>query len=222
MAPLDVRQESDRHTEALDAITTALRLGSYADWDEERRIEFLVRELENPRPLIPPDLNASPEVQDVLDTFPEIARIHPESLGAYVITMTHAASDVLAVELLQKAARVAASAPRGAALRDRRRSSQRRRRPRSAARASTGIAAGFNGRQEVMVGYSDSAKDIGPAQRRLGAVQGPGSASSPPAAVMASASRCFTAAAAASAAAAGPPITRCSRSPPDRSTARCA
>ena len=160
MAPLDIRQESDRHTEALDAITTALRIGSYADWDETRRLEFLVRELENPRPLIPEDLDASPEVRDVLDTFYQIARIHPESLGAYVITMTHAASDVLAVELLQKAARV----PRplrvvplfetGADLRNAGNVLDRlltigwyRRR--------------IGGRQEVMVGYSDSAKDIG-------------------------------------------------------------
>ncbi|HEY6362323.1 MAG TPA: phosphoenolpyruvate carboxylase [Vicinamibacterales bacterium] len=160
MAPLDVRQESDRHTEALDAITTALRIGSYADWDEARRLEFLVRELENPRPLIPDDLDASPAVRDVIDTFRQIARIHPESLGAYVITMTRAASDVLAVELLQKSARV----PRplrvvplfetGADLRN-------------AGNVLDSLLVGhwyrrrIDGRQEVMVGYSDSAKDIG-------------------------------------------------------------
>ena len=69
LAPLDIRQESERHTGALDAITRALGLGSYAEWDEERRLEFLVRELDNPRPLIPPDLDATPEVRDVLDTF---------------------------------------------------------------------------------------------------------------------------------------------------------
>ena len=160
MAPLDVRQESDRHADALDAITTALGIGSYVAWNEEQRLEFLVRELENPRPLIPPDLEATDEVQDVLDTFSQIARIHPESLGAYVITMTHAASDVLAVELLQKAARV----PRplrvvplfetGGDLRkaggvlDRLLSIEWYRRR-------------IQGRQEVMVGYSDSAKDVG-------------------------------------------------------------
>lgn len=160
VAPLDIRQESDRHTEALDAITKTLRLGSYASWDEDRRIAFLVGELENPRPLIPPDLNATPGVQDVLDTFSEIARIHPESLGAYVITMTHAASDVLAVELLQKAARVAQPlrvVPLFETAADLRNAGDvlnrlltidwyRRR---------------IHGRQEVMVGYSDSAKDMG-------------------------------------------------------------
>ena len=44
------------------------------------------------------------QVRDVLDTFRAAARIHPESLGAYVITMASAPSDVLAVEFLQMAA----------------------------------------------------------------------------------------------------------------------
>ena len=36
---LDIRQESTRHTEVMDAITTHLELGSYAEWPEERRLE---------------------------------------------------------------------------------------------------------------------------------------------------------------------------------------
>ena len=39
---------------------------------------------------------------DVIDTFRMIARIPRESLGAYVITMTQQASDILAVQLLQQ------------------------------------------------------------------------------------------------------------------------
>ena len=37
LAPLDIRQESTRHTEALDCITRYLGVGSYADWDEPTR-----------------------------------------------------------------------------------------------------------------------------------------------------------------------------------------
>jgi phosphoenolpyruvate carboxylase len=90
-----------------------------------------------------------------------MASIPPESLGAYVITMAGQPSDVLAVELLQKRRRRAAAA-RGAALRDGARSA--RPAPRSigssACRAYRArVIAG--GRQEVMIGYSDSAKDIG-------------------------------------------------------------
>ena len=56
LARLDIRQDAARHTEALAAITSALGLGSYADWDEPARLEFLARELTSRRPLIPADL----------------------------------------------------------------------------------------------------------------------------------------------------------------------
>lgn len=39
-------QESTRHTEAMDAITTYLGYGSYAEWDEDKRIQWLVTELQ--------------------------------------------------------------------------------------------------------------------------------------------------------------------------------
>jgi phosphoenolpyruvate carboxylase len=160
LARLDIRQESSRHTEAMDAITKAIGVGSYAGWDEDRRVEFLLRELENPRPLLPREFESTPPVDDVLGTFRGIAAIHPESLGAYVITMTRHASDVLAVHLLQQDALVrhplrvvplfetAADLERAPAVLDR----------------LLGIAAyrrRIHGRQEVMVGYSDSTKDVG-------------------------------------------------------------
>ena len=40
----------------------------------------------------------------VISTFQTAAELGPQSLGAYVISMAHTASDVLAVELLQKEA----------------------------------------------------------------------------------------------------------------------
>ncbi len=46
MMGLDVRQESTRHSEVMDAITTYLGLGSYASWGEEERLAFLLRELQ--------------------------------------------------------------------------------------------------------------------------------------------------------------------------------
>ncbi len=66
---LDLRQDASRHTEALSAITRQLGLGDYATWSEDERQTFLLQELESRRPLIPADLPASPEVQEVLDTF---------------------------------------------------------------------------------------------------------------------------------------------------------
>ena len=42
-----------------------LDLGSYAEWDEEKRIEFLTRELEGKRPLIPTAMPMTNDVREV-------------------------------------------------------------------------------------------------------------------------------------------------------------
>ena len=55
LARLDIRQESDKHAAALAAITTVRGLGSYAEWDESKRVDFLVGELGSQRPLAASD-----------------------------------------------------------------------------------------------------------------------------------------------------------------------
>ena len=99
---VDIRQESSRHTETLDAITRALGIGSYAAWDEAERQRFLIRELNSRRPLLPSDFEADDEVTEVLETCRVIAEMGDDSLGAYVISMASKPSDILAVKLLQK------------------------------------------------------------------------------------------------------------------------
>jgi phosphoenolpyruvate carboxylase len=92
-----------------------------------------------------------------------MAAIHPESLGAYVITMAGRPSDVLAVELLQREAGIASPrrvVPLFETMRD--------------LQAGPGVIDALlsipwyrdrvmqrEGRLEVMLGYSDSAKDVG-------------------------------------------------------------
>lgn len=160
MVRVDIRQESERHTDALDAITRHLGLGSYAEWSEERRSQFLVAELFSKRPLVPRDLPASPEVREVLNTFAMLATLPSDSLGAYVISMAHAPSDVLAVELLQKEAGIPEPrrvVPLFETIDD--------------LRACQDVVASLlevawyreriDGRLEVMIGYSDSSKDGG-------------------------------------------------------------
>lgn len=98
---LDIRQESDRHTDAIDAITNYLGIGSYRNWSEEERQEWLLSELRGKRPLFGSDLPVTDEVKDVLDTLKVVAELPPDCFGAYVISMATAPSDVLAVELLQ-------------------------------------------------------------------------------------------------------------------------
>lgn len=106
LAPLDIRQESTRHMEALDAITRFLGIGSYAQWDENTKINWLQNELSGKRPLFRTrdieNLNFSDTVLDTLRTIEMVATFGPGSLGAYVISQARSASDVLAVMLLQK------------------------------------------------------------------------------------------------------------------------
>ncbi|NP_001312166.1 phosphoenolpyruvate carboxylase [Nicotiana tabacum] len=157
---LDIRQESDRHTDVLDAITQHLEIGSYREWSEERRQEWLLSELSGKRPLFGPDLPRTEEIADVLDTLHVIAELPSDCFGAYIISMATAPSDVLAVELLQRECHVKQPlrvVPLFEKLDD-------------LESASAAVARLFsiewyrnriNGKQEVMVGYSDSGKDAG-------------------------------------------------------------
>ena len=99
---LDIRQESERHTDVLDAITKHLDGSSYREWSEERRQEWLLSELSGKRPLFGPDLPKTEEIADVLDTFKVISELPSDCFGAYIISMATSPSDVLAVELLQR------------------------------------------------------------------------------------------------------------------------
>jgi phosphoenolpyruvate carboxylase len=163
---LDIRQEAARHTEAIDAITRHLGLGGYASWSEERRIDFLLNVLGDEHRLRIDDMkpeSGAQNVEDVLATLRLLPTLPPNSLGAYVITQAGRASDVLAVELLQNVTGIRKPlrvVPLFETARD--------------LRAAADVMHSLlsipfyrdrvmrnEGRQEVMVGYSDSAKDIG-------------------------------------------------------------
>ena len=124
---------------------------------------FSSTSLTHGRKLTPARMPTTPRVAEVLDTFRMMAAVHPESLGAYVITMAGKPSDVLAVELLQREAGVTPPrrvVPLFETARDLRA---------AAGMIDTLLAIPWyrdrvmkhEGRLEVMVGYSDSAKDVG-------------------------------------------------------------
>ncbi len=157
---LDVRQDSSRHAAAMSEITDYLGLGRYAEWDEEARLAFLLQELENRRPLLPGHFKPSGETEEVLATCREVARAPAASLGSYVISMAGAASDVLAVQLLLKEAglqRPMRVVPLFETLADLDNAGP----VISRLLALHGYRARLHGPQEVMIGYSDSAKDAG-------------------------------------------------------------
>ncbi|MBD5772273.1 phosphoenolpyruvate carboxylase [Marinomonas colpomeniae] len=157
---LDVRQDAARHIDALSAITRFYGLGDYAEWDEMSRQAFLLTELNSKRPLLPLDWETTEEVKEVVDTFKMIAQGQQNSFGSYVISMASSPSDVLAVALMLKESGVSFPmriVPLFETLAD-------------LDNAEPTIEQLFsipwyksyiNGRQEVMIGYSDSAKDAG-------------------------------------------------------------
>lgn len=157
---LDVRQDSSRHSSAMTEITDYLGLGRYEDWDEEQRIRFLTQELTNRRPLLPAHFKPSADTAEVLNTCKEIAAAPGASLGSYVISMAGAASDVLAVQLLLKESGVLRPmrvVPLFETLAD----LDNAGRVMERLLLLPGYRARLQGPQEVMIGYSDSAKDAG-------------------------------------------------------------
>ncbi|WP_312051011.1 phosphoenolpyruvate carboxylase [Acinetobacter schindleri] len=164
---LDIRQESGRHRQAISAITEYLGLGNFETWTEQARQNFLLQELQSKRPLLPKYLNEPagsliehPDVQEVFATMRTLAEQPSESLGAYIISMAEYPSDVLAVLLLQKEAGIKQAlrvVPLFETLKD-------------LDGAASTMSTLFNmhwykqhiqGKHEVMIGYSDSAKDAG-------------------------------------------------------------
>jgi phosphoenolpyruvate carboxylase len=164
---LDIRQESGRHRQAISAITEYLGLGNFETWTEQARQNFLLQELQSKRPLLPKYFNEPagsliehPDVQEVFATMRTLAEQPSESLGAYIISMAEYPSDVLAVLLLQKEAGIKQAlrvVPLFETLKD-------------LDGAASTISTLFNmhwykqhiqGKHEVMIGYSDSAKDAG-------------------------------------------------------------
>ena len=143
---------------SLDAITRRRGEGSYLEWNESKRQAYLTAALRSSTPLVPPDFDADDEARDVVETFSLAGQLHPESLSAYVISMTRAPSDVLAVEAFQAHSKHRLRAvPLFERVDDLGRAPETLRELLAIPeyRGRTG------GRQEVMIGYSDSAKDGG-------------------------------------------------------------
>ncbi|MBO9323832.1 MAG: phosphoenolpyruvate carboxylase, partial [Roseiflexus sp.] len=108
-ATLDIRQHSERHTAALaEVLASAGVCADYTALNETERIDLLSREIGNPRPLIPAHLDYSPDTVEVIQTFRTIAailnRLSPEAIETYIVSMTRGASDLLAPLLLAKEA----------------------------------------------------------------------------------------------------------------------
>lgn len=157
---LDIRQEANRHRDALDAISRAAGDGAYGQWTEEDRVEYLVRALGAPAGQWPTSLDASEEIIDVLSTFQAVASLPRDAFGAYVISMASAPSDVLAVLALQHMAGIERPL-RVVPLFETRRDLDAAGATMHVLLTNATYRAHAGNRPEVMIGYSDSAKDAG-------------------------------------------------------------
>jgi len=157
---LDVRQDSERHADVFSELTRYLGLGDYAQWSEADKQAFLLRELGSKRPLFPSQWEASDDVKEVLETCKVIAKHSKHGFGIYIISMASEPSDVMAVQLLLQESGVnwpMPVAPLFETLDDLNNSPDVMRKL-----LSIDWYRGYvKGRQFVMIGYSDSAKDAG-------------------------------------------------------------
>ncbi len=109
LASLDIRQESTRHSDAIDELTRFIRLPkSYGEMEEDEKVKWLIEELQTRRPLIPSSVVWSKNTSETISVFSVLNRLQ-EEFGSricrtYVISMSHTVSDLLEVLLLAKEA----------------------------------------------------------------------------------------------------------------------
>ncbi|MDP2710837.1 MAG: phosphoenolpyruvate carboxylase [Solirubrobacteraceae bacterium] len=173
-ALLDVREHADIHRAAIGEILGNLGVqDGYGELPEAERIALLAREIADRRPLIPLDISGfSASTREVVETFRTMYELlrgaHPDSIGSYVVSGTTGPADLLEVLLLMKEVGLSRADGRDAQLRIVPLFESGDTLASSAATIRTLLetpvyrtALDAVGEQEVMVGYSDSNKDVG-------------------------------------------------------------
>ena len=108
LAPLDLREESSRHTAAVAEVLTSIgRVEDYLTLNEEQKLQVLGEMLLTSVGSPSPD-SLSEGTQKTLEVFKIMSEmreeVSQEAFGSYVISMTHQASHVLEVAWLAKLA----------------------------------------------------------------------------------------------------------------------
>ena len=110
LARLDIREHKDKYLGALSAVL----LSQGTDWaalSETEKVALLEQEIGSRRPLVPSQLNYDDETNKTLGLFrlvsEQMATLGPGAFGAFILSMASDVSDVLAVLLLAKEARLA-------------------------------------------------------------------------------------------------------------------
>jgi len=160
LARLDIRQESSRHSQLITEFVKKKYKKNYIKLSEEEKIKFLKSQLLSKKNRINKFKFRNKENKEVWSTFKILANEPTECLGAYVISMTTSASDILSVSFLQKEANIKNRlrvVPLFETLDDLINSKEIMENLFS----KSWYRKLINNKQEVMIGYSDSSKDAG-------------------------------------------------------------
>ena len=160
LARLDIRQESSRHSQLIAELVNKKFKKDYLKFNEEDKINFLKSAITSKKNIINNFSFRNKENKEVWSTFKVLSEEPPECLGAYVISMTTSASDILSISFLQKEAKI----------RDKLRVVPLFETLDDLINAKSIMNNLFSkswyrklikNKQEVMIGYSDSSKDAG-------------------------------------------------------------
>ncbi len=160
LARLDIRQESSRHSQLISEFVKKNYKKNYLKMSEKEKIQFLKSKLISKKNYFNKFRFKNRENNEVWATFKLLADEPSECLGAYVISMTNSASDILSVALLQKEANIKSKlrvVPLFETLNDLINAKEIMENLFS----QTWYRKLIQNKQEVMIGYSDSSKDAG-------------------------------------------------------------
>ena len=160
LARLDIRQESARHSKLIDELFVKKYNKKYLNLDEAEKLKFFQSTLNSKKNLINNFQFKNKENKEVWSTFKLLSNEPAECLGAYVISMTSSASDILSVSFLQKEAKIKNKlrvVPLFETLDD----LINARNIMETLFSKKWYRKLIKNNQEVMIGYSDSSKDAG-------------------------------------------------------------
>ena len=159
LARLDIRQESSRHSQLLNEFIKRKSRQNYNSWSEVEKIKYLSKRITG-KNIVNNFVFRNKENKEVWSTFKVLASQPKECLGAYVISMTSSASDILSVMFLQKEANIKSKlrvVPLFETLEDLINGKEIMEKLFSLKWYRKYI----QNKQEIMIGYSDSSKDAG-------------------------------------------------------------
>ena len=160
LARLDIRQESSRHSQVINEFVKKKYKKNYLKFSENEKIEFLKKQILSKKNQLNKFQFSNRENKEVWSTFKILANEPSECLGAYVISMTNSASDLLSVIFLQKEANIENKlrvVPLFETLDDLINAKEIMEKLFS----QSWYRKVIKNEQEVMIGYSDSSKDAG-------------------------------------------------------------